>query len=618
MRTPISLFLAAGMAATGASAVAAKPAKDALAELRLASEIRETVHRGQDDLLTAGLGLEGLRSANPPAFAVAESPGADELRRRAIWSNWRGIADLGAGGGIERVPGGLKSVPGREFQAFVRLPGSLDQTHRVLLQLPDDFDQRRRCIVVAPASGSRGVYGAIALAAPWAFAHRCAVAYTDKGAGTGWYDFLGTSGAGLDGRPSQDADAVEFADRIVDGRPVVGIKHLHSRGNPEAQWGVHVRQAAQFALQVLNAQRKGRGKAFSAENTRIIAVGLSNGGGAVLRAAEAEDGLLDAVLAAAPNVYPGEGGRALFDYATEAAIYLPCALAHSRYNGNAWARRGNDLLDASRLRCTALHQAGLLQAEGVPAQAAESYEKLRASGWSEAALDAAAASTALDLWRTIGAGYASAYARTGAYDMPCGFYYAVSDGSGQPRPATAAERAAWWSDSSGIPPGAGVALHQALAAGVDPQLGALRCLRGLLEGDTRDRLATTLQSAIRETHAALPRAELPLLLMHGLDDGLVPEAFSTAAYSAWLERNGRSHAYWRLANVQHFDSLLGVPGMGSRYLPLLPYAWRGMDALWANLQDGTPLPGSRTVQGRPRVGGGDGLEPLSAEQLDMP
>ena len=618
MRTPLSLLLAAGVAATGASAVAAKPAKHAPAELRLASQIRETVHRGQDDLLTAGLGLEGLRSTTSPPFADADAPSAEELRRRAIWSNWRGIADLGAGGGIERVPGGLKAVPGREFQAFVRLPGSLDQTHRVLLQLPDNFDQRRRCVVVAPASGSRGVYGAIALAAPWAFAHRCAVAYTDKGAGTGWYDFLGKSGAGLDGRPSQDADAVEFADRIVDGRPVVGIKHLHSRGNPEAHWGVHVRQAAQFALQVLNTQRKGRGKAFSAENTRIIAVGLSNGGGAVLRAAEADDGLLDAVLAAAPNVFPGEGGRPLFDYATEAAIYLPCALAHSRYNGNAWARRGNDLLDASRLRCTALQQGGLLQAEGVPAQAAEAYERLRASGWSEVALDAAAASTALDLWRAIGAGYAAAYTRTGAYDMPCGYFYAMSDGSGQPRPATAAERAAWWSDSSGIPPGAGVVLHQTLAAGIDPQLGPLRCLRGLLEGDARDFLATSLQASVRETQAALPREGLPLLLMHGLDDGLVPEAFASAAYSEWLQRNGREHAYWRLANVQHFDSLLGLPGMGARYLPLLPYAWHGLDALWARLQDGTPLPASRTVQGRPRVVGDESIEPISAQQLDLP
>ena len=41
---------------------------------------RETVHRGSDDLLTAGLGLDGLRVMTPPAFADAANPTAEELR----------------------------------------------------------------------------------------------------------------------------------------------------------------------------------------------------------------------------------------------------------------------------------------------------------------------------------------------------------------------------------------------------------------------------------------------------------------------------------------------------------------------------------------------------------
>ena len=60
---------------------------------------RSSEHRGSDDLLTAGLGLDGLRAMVPPAFADAEHPTAAELRRRALWSNWRGIADLAPGGG---------------------------------------------------------------------------------------------------------------------------------------------------------------------------------------------------------------------------------------------------------------------------------------------------------------------------------------------------------------------------------------------------------------------------------------------------------------------------------------------------------------------------------------
>ena len=33
----------------------------------------------------------------PPAFADADHPTATQLRRRALWSNWRGIADLAPG-----------------------------------------------------------------------------------------------------------------------------------------------------------------------------------------------------------------------------------------------------------------------------------------------------------------------------------------------------------------------------------------------------------------------------------------------------------------------------------------------------------------------------------------
>src|SRR5690606_39765154 len=78
-------------------------------------------------------------------------------------------------------------VAGREYSALARLPHAA-QWHRVLVQVPDDFDLRKRCVVVAPASGSRGVYGAIAVAGPWALPRGCAVVYTDKGAGTDYFD----------------------------------------------------------------------------------------------------------------------------------------------------------------------------------------------------------------------------------------------------------------------------------------------------------------------------------------------------------------------------------------------------------------------------------------------
>ena len=159
---------------------------------------RTTEHRGGDDLLTAGLGIEGLRAMAPPAFADAAHPTASELRRRAIWSNWRGIADLSPGGGYGTLYGSVATVPGREYSALATLPGAR-QPHRVLVQVPDAFDLQKRCVVVAPASGSRGVYGAIAVAGPWALPRGCAVAYTDKGAGSDFVDLDAGIGVRLDG-----------------------------------------------------------------------------------------------------------------------------------------------------------------------------------------------------------------------------------------------------------------------------------------------------------------------------------------------------------------------------------------------------------------------------------
>ncbi|MAL03231.1 MAG: hypothetical protein CL625_02985, partial [Arenimonas sp.] len=63
-------------------------------ELNLDADLDLRTYRDGDDLLTGGLGADGLRSATPPAFTDPSAPTPAELRRRAIWTNWRGIADL--------------------------------------------------------------------------------------------------------------------------------------------------------------------------------------------------------------------------------------------------------------------------------------------------------------------------------------------------------------------------------------------------------------------------------------------------------------------------------------------------------------------------------------------
>ncbi len=567
-------------------------------------------HRGSDDLLTAGLGLAGLRSMAPPAFADATAPTVDELRRRAMWGSWRGIADLAPGGGYGELFGSLQSVPGREYSAFARLPGA-KQPHRVLAQVPDNFDTAKRCVLVAPASGSRGIYGAVSVAAAWGLPKGCAVVYTDKGAGSDYYDLDAQMGVRANGTVGAlgDVDDLAFVPDAPVNAPGVAFKHAHSKDNPEADWGRHVKQAAEFALLALE-QAYPQAAPFTFDNTRIIAVGISNGGGAVLRAAELEGDWLDAVVAGEPSVYfSAPGARALYDYTTEAALLMPCAQLHM---GNLPQPPMTAALQAgAAVRCASLAAEGVISGATPAAQAKSAYDLMLSKGWTDASLRAGALSTGFDLWRAIAATYASAYGRYGVGEHPCGFNFAAQNPDFSPRAVTAAERAAWIADGSGIPPGAGVGLLDSKVALPDLTYAGLKCLRGLWDGQGED--AKRVQAGIQATHAGLPRKGLPVMVVHGADDGLIPPAFSSAPYAAAAKAAGREVSYWKVQNVQHFDGFLGLPDYGARYLPLLPYVYEALDRVQARLDKGTALPADAVIATTPRAG-----KPLSAENLAMP
>jgi len=607
-RSALPLALAFAAALAGCSADGGTRATP---ELAIEAGIDLRTYREGDDLLTAGLGADGLRSPVPPAFANADAPTREELRRRAIWTNWRGIADLAPGGGYGEVYGSLAPVPGREYQALVRLPGR-NQPHRVLVQVPDNFDTQARCVVVTASSGSRGVYGAIALAGAWGLPRGCAVAYTDKGAGTGYVDTADGRGIGLDGRVAAPGAPVEFAVPARNGGEGVApiaVKHAHSGDNPEADWGRHVGQASDFALQVLALAHPGAGP-WTPANTRILAVGVSNGGGAVLRAAELPDTGIDAVVAVSPNILRTGNGRALYDYSTEAALWMPCALNAAAYDGVLLARPNGGKSPAGEARCASLRRLGWLQADEPAAQAEAAREHLLSTGWTDEALAAGVLSVNFDLWRAVNATYASAYARTGVDAMPCGFSFAVAGPDGQPRAPTAAERAAWWSDASGIPPGNGIALRGGVEPGADPTLAGNLCLRALW-----DDAASAVRAGIAATEATTPRAGLPVIVVHGADDGLVPEAFSGGAYAHQSAHEGATLRYWRVRNAQHFDAFLGLPVLGARYVPMMPYGYRALDAAWQHVAEGAPLPADAEFNTTPRGFADGAVPPLRVENL---
>lgn len=561
---------------------AAPEATVARVELNL-STIRVSTHRDSDDLLSAGLGLTRLQSMVPPEIGAADAPTVEELRRRAIYANWRAIADFSPGGHYGSAESRVENVPGREYSAFARINGAR-QPHRVLAQIPDGFDQQKRCLLVNAASGSRGVYGSIALAGAWGLPRGCAVVYTDKGAGTGFVDMSIGGGVALDGSQSQDSALLEFSPGLKTELPWIASKHAYSQDNPEASWGEQVLQAAHFGLTALD-QAFPEQAPFTPENTRIIAVGLSNGGGAVLRAAEiAGAEMIDAVVAISPNIST-PNARPLFDYATEAALLQPCALL--ALNDAVAMLPGAQLQALAAIRCASLKAAGMLSGETIEAQAQNALLQLRQSGWTDASLLAASSNIAFDLWRSLIATYASSYSRSSALEPSCGYRFAALDASFKPRATTAAERALWASDGSGIVPTAGLLVVDAQPTLPDLTLNGLVCARALWTGN--DAAALALQRGVAEIRASGKSRVSHTLVVHGQADALIPIQFTSAPYVAAMRASGQKVSYWQIKNAQHFDAFLIAPAM-THFEPMLPHAYAALDAVWDTLNEGSAMP----------------------------
>lgn len=580
MRTLILLISALASAGT----LAATRPKHATKSTMDTANVTITEHRNGDDLLTAGLGLDGLRAMAPPAFADAAHPTAAERRRRTIWSNWRGIADLSPNGGYGSVYGSTADVPGREYSTLLTVADA-HSPHRVLLQLPDAFDTRKRCVVVSVASGSRGVYGAMAVGAAWGLPKGCAVVHTDKAAGTDYFDIDANEGVDAAGERVAADKADAFKPQLAAGASGVAFKHAHSGDNPEADWGRHVKQAAEFALHMLDKAYPAQAP-FTPQNTRIIATGISNGGGAVLRAAELEGGWLDGVVAGEPNIHV-EGGRALYDFSTEAALLMPCALLDMPADALPQPPLRAQVEPLWTQRCASLKQLGLVEGETVAQQAASAHAQLRAKGWTDAALHGGTASVGFDLWRAVAVAYASAYGRYRAGEHPCGFNYSAIGADLKPRPTTPVERATWWSDGSGIPPGNAIGLIDSKMSLPDPTLAGERCLRALWTDPGVD--AQRVRDGIAATRAKAPRKGFPILVIHGSDDGLVPPAFTSAPWVAAARAAGRPVGYWTVDKAEHFDAFLAFPSYAQRFVPLLPYMYAGLDRVWAQIEGGSSI-----------------------------
>ncbi|GHC80831.1 D-(-)-3-hydroxybutyrate oligomer hydrolase [Pseudorhodoferax aquiterrae] len=624
---------------------------------------------GQDDLLTAGLGKTGLAGA-APGYADAAAPRADELRRNAIYNNYRALLDMTAAGGYGVLYGpnvaldgsaslGEGKVAGGEYIAY-----SDDGTGRrnvtLMVQVPNSFDAKQPCIVTATSSGSRGVYGAIS-AGEWALKRGCAVAYTDKGTGAAPHDLSNDTVPLIDGTRAASGAAgtsAAFRAALTDSERAAfnaatpnrfAFKHAHSQQNPEKDWGRFTLQAVQFAFYVLN-ERLGeraadgtRRQTFTRGNTLVIASSISNGGGAALAAAELDDaGWIDAVAVSEPAVeLPADPGvsirrgsaavpvsaKTLVDFTTYAQVFQSCAALAPSLSAAPFQSSYVTLVGAvATQRCTSLKAKGLLTAADTASQAEEALAKLQSYGWEREAQVLHPSLAGSEVAPAVAVTFANALARAGVQDRLCGYGYAGASALGVPQPLDAATLATLFATGNGVPPqpnsvqlinenAVGGAARDLLSRSpstnaFDMNLDGALCLRNLVEGN--DAWAQRLKAGVDETRRNGNLRGRPAVIVHGRADALLPASHTSRPYTALnkrVEGAASKLSYIEVTNAQHFDFFnQAFPGYDNRYIPLHVYLNRALDAVWANLKNGTALPPSQVVRTVPR-GGTPGAAP---------
>lgn len=648
------------------------------------------------DLLTAGLGKTGLGTAAAPEYADPLNPTALELRRNAIHANYRAILDPSEAGGYGRLYGpnidsagndtrGEGLVPGKEYLAVLD-DGSGRKQVVVAVQIPNSFDVNNPCVVAGPSSGSRGVYGSMGSAAEWGLKKGCAVALTDAGKGVGLHDLMDDTVNTVDGTRATRSAAQNrsvFAANLTDAERNqfnasfpnrVALKHAHSQVNPEKDWGDDTLASIRYALYALNEEHgealpgnAGKSVRFTPANTVVIAGSVSNGGAAVLQAAERDStGLIDGVVASEPSAQPaartGYGvqfggvnlpvvGLPLIDYFTFANLYQPCAAlapsaAMSEPTGyNYMAVFGMNA--RAENRCTALAIKGLVAGTTTAERAEDALQRLRAYGYSAENDTMHSAHYGLGNTPVISMMYTNALGRFSVADNLCGMSMAPVIAAGQLAPLSAVNKAQSFALANGTASGVPASVvyndsafgARSWAFGVSPSTGladfsldAALCQRALVTGQdpvTQQGLtASTTPTLEQSQRVRAGMAEVllngnlrgkPTLIVAGRSDALLPVNHAARAYTAFnqsVEGSASRLRYIEVTNAQHFDLFLSAfSGFDNRFVPLHGYFNQAMDAMYAHLKTGAALPPNQVVRTTPR-GGTPGAAPaLQAAQV---
>jgi hydroxybutyrate-dimer hydrolase len=574
---------------------------------------RRVCNGQNDDLLSAGLGKFGLhkdtfgtinKDGEPngwekaPIFATSHEPTTAELRRRSIYNNYRALVDMSTshptayygeiyGPGVDSG-GGEGLIAGEEYLALT------EDRVTLMVQIPWSFDVKNPCIITAPSSGSRGIYGAIATAGQWGLRRGFAVAYTDKGSGMGVHNLMTDTVNLITGERCKVAESQNKSNFIAnceddetrqknlekfneEFKHRVAFKHAHSCKNPEKDWGKYVLQSIQFAVHILNLKFAPQGRnvlpRFTAKNTLVIASSVSNGGGASLRAAEQDTaGWINGVAVAEPNICPrysdsfsivqGQGepfknhSKNLLDYTTLLNIYEPCAclapeLATAPFNVWQQVPASPDsrptLNELAKNRCASLRQKGLLKSDGLENQAREAQQIINDYGILPEANILLPSHHLFDIYRSISVTYANQYGQFDVTENLCGYSFGATDDKNkwEPIALTAEQEARLFSDQAGIPPYHPVNLINNDSAGgaaedrystspstqiQDQNLDGALCLRELLGASKKSEKGERVSRGIEEVRASGNLHGLPALIVTGRADAVIAPNHASRAY----------------------------------------------------------------------------------------
>ncbi|BCQ24073.1 D-(-)-3-hydroxybutyrate oligomer hydrolase [Caballeronia sp. NK8] len=629
----------------------------------------QTYDGTSDDLLTAGLGKTGLASASAPGIANPAAPTAAELRRLAIYSNYRALVDMTANGGYGRFWGpnvdlngndtlGEGKIAGKEYIAYAD-DGSGTQNVSLLVQIPASFNPDQPCIVTATSSGSRGVYGAISAAGEWGLKRGCAVAYTDKGSGNGGHELATNLVTMIDGtlananiagtkaifKANVDASALSSFNSAFPNR--YAYKHAHSQQNPEKDWGKNTLQAIQFAYWALNdmfgpVSGSTHQVRYNTGSITTIAASVSNGGGASLAAAEQDtEGWITAVVVGEPQINlnlpsqvsvrqggvpVGSFGRPLADYMTLANLLQPCAaLAPAAAGAPYLTALPVATTNAIRTaRCATLAVNGFIASGSTVTQATDALNKLHQAGYQTDSDTLQAPMWDSQAVPAVAVTYADAYMKASVLDNLCNFSFGTTNAATGAAGVTPiiSPMPTLFGNGNGVPPTNGINLvYNAGNTGAadhrfatpDASYAGAACLRSLwTDGNA------TMVGSVNAIRVNANLRGKPAIIVQGRADALVPINHASRPYlgaNRVAEGSKSQLSLYEITNGQHFDAFLSVAGFDTRFIPVHYYNIQALNLMWNHLKSNAPLPPSQVVRTVARGGTAGSAPALSVSNL---